>query len=192
MTAQSQADRLPPLSEEQCSPKQLEVIRELLGGPRTKFRGPFVPLLRSPELLSRLQKVGEYLRFNNTIGFKNSEFAVLLVARYWTQPIEWHIHHSLALEAGVNAETVASISQGCRPKTMTLEETAIYEFIQELQNNQCVSDSTWDNAKELFGEQGVIDMIAHCGYYSLMAMVMNACRTALPDGVNSELTSFPF
>jgi 4-carboxymuconolactone decarboxylase len=67
MTAQSQADRLPPLSEEQCSPKQLEVIRELLGGPRTKFRGPFVPLLRSPELLSRLQKVGEYLRFNNTI-----------------------------------------------------------------------------------------------------------------------------
>jgi 4-carboxymuconolactone decarboxylase len=191
MALQSQEDRLPPLSEEQCSPKQLEVIRELLAGPRTKFRGPFVPLLRSPELLSRLQKVGEYLRFNNAIGFKHSEFAVLLVSRHWTQPIEWHIHHAIALEAGVNAETVESISQGRRPKTMTLEEAAIYDFIQELQNNQCVSDATWGTAKDLFGEQGVIDMIAHCGYYSLMAMVMNACRTALPEGVTSELTSFP-
>ena len=49
----------------------------------------------------------------------------------------------------------------------------VYDFLQELLHNQSVSDMTWAAAQKMFGDQGVIDMTVHCGYYSLLAMVMN-------------------
>ena len=57
------ADRLPPLTEDQMTPAQREAAAEISAGPRGAVIGPFAPLLRSPELMTRLQKVGEYLRF---------------------------------------------------------------------------------------------------------------------------------
>ena len=53
--------------------------------------------------------------------------------------------------------------------------------MQELLHNQSVSDVTWAAAQTMFGDQGVIDMTAHCGYYSLLAMVMNTTRRSVPE-----------
>ena len=94
-------DRMPPIPEDRMTPEQRAAMVELTSGPRGKIGGPFVPLVRSPELMSRLQKVGEYLRFHNTVGLRNSEFAVLVVARHWSQPVEWAIHRPIAEREGV-------------------------------------------------------------------------------------------
>ena len=34
----------------------------------------------------------------------------------------------------------------------------------------------------LFGERGVIDLTSLCGYYGLLAMVMNVAQTPVPEG----------
>ncbi|MEY2656294.1 MAG: hypothetical protein RLZZ395_36, partial [Pseudomonadota bacterium] len=94
-------DRMPPIPEDRMTPEQRAAMVELTSGPRGKIGGPFVPLVRSPELMSRLQKVGEYLRFHHTAGLRNSEFAVLVVARHWSQPVEWAIHRPIAEREGV-------------------------------------------------------------------------------------------
>ncbi|MFN8956286.1 MAG: carboxymuconolactone decarboxylase family protein, partial [Burkholderiales bacterium] len=153
--------------------------------------GPFVPLMRSPELMRRLQKVGEYLRYDNSVGLRNSEFAVLVVARHWSQPVEWHIHKPIAIKAGVSAETCDAIAEGRRPPDMSAEETVVYDFLQELLHNQSVSDVTWSAAQKILGDQGIIDMTAHCGYYSLLAMVMTTTRRALPDNATPDIAPFP-
>ena len=54
-------DRMPPLAAEAMSEAQRSAVAELAAGPRGGVRGPFIALLRSPELMRRLQKVGEYL-----------------------------------------------------------------------------------------------------------------------------------
>ena len=56
-------DRMPPLAESAMDDGQRAAAAELIAGPRKGVKGPFIPLLRSPELMARLQKVGEYLRF---------------------------------------------------------------------------------------------------------------------------------
>lgn len=91
-------DRLPEIPRDQMTEAQRAAVDELVSGPRGKLSGPFVPLMRSPELMRRLQKVGEYLRYDNTVGLHNSEFAVLVVARHWSQPVEWHIHKPIAID----------------------------------------------------------------------------------------------
>jgi len=44
--------------------------------------------MRSPELMNRLQSVGEYLRFNNSLPQKLVEMSILLTARQLTQQYE--------------------------------------------------------------------------------------------------------
>jgi 4-carboxymuconolactone decarboxylase len=184
-------DRLPPIPQAQWTPEQKKYAQAIIDGPRGGLVSPFVPLMRSPELMRRLQKVGEYLRYDNAVGLHNSEFAVLVVARHWSQPVEWHIHKPIAMKAGVSEETCDAIAEGRRPPHMTAQETMVYDFLQELLHNQSVSDVTWAAAQKMFGDQGVIDMTAHCGYYSLLAMVMNTTRRDLPDNAAPGIAPFP-
>ena len=172
-------DRMPAIPEAQMSPDQKRVMDEIAAGPRGRIGGPFIPLMRSPELMNRLQKVGEYLRFQNTVGLRNSEFAVLIVARHWSQPIEWAIHRPIAEKEGVLPATCDAIAEGRRPDNMTDDETLIYNVLEELRNNRSLSDPTYAQLLKRFGEQGVIDLVAHYGYYSLLAMTMNVARTAV-------------
>jgi 4-carboxymuconolactone decarboxylase len=174
-------DRMPAIPEAQMSPDQKRVMDEIAAGPRGRIGGPFIPLMRSPELMNRLQRVGEYLRFQNTVGLRNSEFAVLIVARHWSQPIEWAIHRPIAEKEGVLPATCDAIAEGRRPDNMTEDETLIYNVLEELRNNRSMSDPTYAQLLKRFGEQGVIDLVAHYGYYSLLAMTMNVARTAVPD-----------
>ena len=178
-------DRMPAIPEAQMSPDQTRVMDEIAAGPRGRIGGPFIPLMRSPELMNRLQKVGEYLRFQNTVGLRNSEFAVLIVARHWSQPIEWAIHRPIAEKEGVLPATCDAIAEGRRPDNMTDDETLIYNVLEELRNNRSLSDPTYAQLLKRFGEQGVIDLVAHYGYYSLLAMTMNVARTAVPENGNA-------
>jgi 4-carboxymuconolactone decarboxylase len=163
----------------------------LVAGPRRVLTGPFIPLLRSPELLTRLQKTGEYLRFQNSIGPKLTEFVILLTARQWTQQYEFDTHVPLALKAGVKSELVAAISEGRRPTGMADDEEAVYEFFSELRQDRSVTDATYSRVEGKFGEKGVIDMTCLIGYYTTLAMVMNVARTPLEIGKSAPLHTFP-
>ena len=186
-------DRMPAIAAAEMSPAQTAAMDEIAAGPRGRIGGPFIPLMRSPELMNRLQKVGEYLRFQNAMGLRNSEFAVLVVARHWGQPIEWAIHRPIAEREGVLPATCDAIAEGRRPDARTADETLIYDALEELRNNRSLSDLTYERARQRFGEHGVIDLVAHYGYYSLLAMTMNVARTALPEGASvvGRLKSFP-
>jgi 4-carboxymuconolactone decarboxylase len=93
-------ERMPLPSFDTMSDAQRTAANELIAGPRKGVKGPFIPLLRSPELMSRLQKVGEYLRFHSAVPPRIAEFATLCVARSWSQQFEWVMHVPLALKAG--------------------------------------------------------------------------------------------
>jgi 4-carboxymuconolactone decarboxylase len=174
-------ERMPDIPEAQMSTEQKRIMNEIAAGPRGRIGGPFIPLMRSPELMNRLQKVGEYLRFQNTVGLRNSEFAVLIVARHWAQPVEWAIHRPIAEREGVLPATCDAIAEGRRPDNMTEDETLIYNVLEELRSNRSLSDVTYAQLRNRFGDQGVIDLVAHYGYYSLLAMTMNVTRTAVPE-----------
>ena len=176
----SERDRLPPIAPERWTPQQRELAEEIINGPRGALLSPFVPMLRSPELMAHSQRMGEYLRYRSAIGLRLSELAILLVARHWSQQVEWAIHAPIAQREGIAAGTVAAIAEDRRPPTLPREEAAVYDFATELLREQQVSDDTWQRALALFGEHGVVDLCGLLGYYSYLAMLMNAARTPAP------------
>jgi len=179
-------DRMPPIAESDLTPEQRAAGEELANGPRGAVFGPFVPLLRSPELMRRVQKTGEYLRYSSALPPRLSEFVILIVSRWWGQGFEWHVHSKIATEVGIAFDTINAISEGRRPSAMTAEEEIVYDFCTELHVNHAVSDASYARMLALFGERGVIDVTGLCGYYGLLAMVMNVARTPVPEG-GSEL-----
>lgn len=108
-------DRMPPIPADKMTDAQKKAAEELKAGQRGELVGPFIPLLRSPEFMSRLQKTGAYLRYENSLGRKLTEFIILLTARQWTQQFEWDSHVQLALKAGWNPEILAAVAEGRRP-----------------------------------------------------------------------------
>ena len=184
-------DRMPPIPAEQLSDAQKHAIEEFKATRSADLSGPFVPLLRSPEVMTRARAMGDYLRFKSTLPPRLSEFVILLTSRRWTQNYEWNAHEPLARRAGVNPDTIAAIAEGRRPPAMTDDEETLYTLLDELHRTQSVSDATYARAVKAFGEAGVIDAIGITGYYTMLAMVMNTARTPLPAGATPALKPFP-
>ena len=184
-------DRMPEIPAEKMTPEQKNAADEFAAGRGTPVFGPFVPLLRSPEVMLRAKAMGDYLRYRSVLPGALNEFAILITARCWTQEFEWAVHQPLAVKAGLKAEITQALAEGRRPEGMSADEQLVYEFCTELHRNQSVSDVTYSRALSRFGEQGVIDLIGVNGYYTFLAMVLNGTRTALPKGAASPLASFP-
>ena len=185
-------DRMPPIGEDQMTEAQRDAVEEFkTARDTTRFGGPFVPLLRSPEMLSRARNVGDYVRFNSALPPRLSEFVILITARHWTQQTEWAGHSAIAERAGLRPEIIGAVADGRRPNAMSEDEAAVYDFCMELLHTHGVSDPTYARAVSLFEEKGVIDTIGIMGYYSLLAMVMNSARTPLREGVLPLLPAFP-
>jgi 4-carboxymuconolactone decarboxylase len=187
--AQSQP-RLKPLAESDMSEAQRKAARELASGPRGKINpnGPNFALLRSPELMERTQKVGEYLRYKSSIPAPLNEFAILVTARQWNAQMEWVAHSELALKAGVSAAVLADLAQGRRPAGMKDDEAIVHDFIKEIHEKKEVSDVNYKRVVDRFGERGVMDLIGLTGYYTMLAMVLNVTRVALPEGTSPPLS----
>jgi 4-carboxymuconolactone decarboxylase len=183
--------RLIPLDE--MTPEQRSVAEAIRSGPRAAVPGssanaatpgsPFNPWLRSPEAADLLQRLGSYLRFRSSLPPRLNEFAILITARDWTSQYEWHAHHRLALQGGLNPAVAADLAEGKRPAGMQEDETIVYDFCSELLRERKVGDAIYKAALDKFGERGVMDLIAVSGYYVLVSMTLNVDRTPVPgDG----------
>jgi 4-carboxymuconolactone decarboxylase len=174
--------RLPPLEPAAMNEAQCAAAAALAAGPRGGVKGPFIALLRSPELMQRLGEVGEYLRFRSALEKRIGELLMLIVSREWTQQFEWAVHVPLALDAGVKRETIDSLAAGRRPAAMAPDEAIAYDFSLELLRRKGVSDSTYAAALAQFGERGLVDLLGVLGYFSAVSMVLNVAHTPPPEG----------
>jgi 4-carboxymuconolactone decarboxylase len=174
--------RLAKLSYEQLTPEQKVVWDEVVAGPRKKMHGPFFAWLHSPELLSRGEKLGLYARFHSSLPKRISELCILMMASHWKASGEWVDHAPIARELGVDAEALENLRQRKPAVFRQKDEAAAYELAQELLNTREVSDATYQKAKGVLGERGVLDVVAVLGYYSFIAMTMKAFAM-VPEGV---------
>jgi 4-carboxymuconolactone decarboxylase len=184
-------ERMPVIPADKMTAEQKKAAAAIAAGPRGDVKGPFVSLLRSPELMDRVQRVGEYIRFRCPLDKRINELAAAITARHWTQQFEWWAHSRQALEAGLKPAIAEAIAEGRRPAGMAEDEEIVYDFLTELLVNKGVCDVTYERALRRFGEAGLIDVIAVSGYYGLLAMVMNTTRTAVPEGNPLPLVPLP-
>ena len=185
-------DRLPPIPLSQMTDAQRKAAEEFkVIRKGADVSGPFVPLLRSPELMVRTSALGEYLRYRSALAPRLSEFVILLTAREWTQQYEWNAHYPIAIKAGVGVEIATAIGEGRRPAGMAADHEALYDFCLELLRTKSVGDANYQRVLALLGDQGVVDTVGIVGYYSMLAMVLNTARTPEEPSTSPRLRPLP-
>jgi 4-carboxymuconolactone decarboxylase len=173
-------ERLPAIPPSQYTEEQKRAAAEFEAARKVPLFGPFEPLMYSPQVMSQARAMGDYLRFKSAIGNTLSELAILITAREWTQDYEWTVHYPIALKAGIRQQIADAIALGRRPTAMSADEAAVFDYASELLKNKQVSDATFERAKSRFGLKGVVDLTGIVGYYTFLAMQLNAAQYPIP------------
>jgi 4-carboxymuconolactone decarboxylase len=176
------SQRMAEIPLDKMTAAQRTIADAIVSGPRKGMGGPFNAWLRSPELADRLQKVGEYVRFNSSLDRRVNEMAIIMTAQAWGSQYEWHAHAPLAIKAGLDPAIVAAIGAGRKPDNMKDDEAIVWEFTTQLRRDHGVDDAIYAKALEKFGENGIMDLVAVNGYYDVVSMTLNVARVSPPAG----------
>lgn len=175
-------ERFPRLGPDELTPEQADIVRRIADGPRGQFRGPFVALIHSPLLAGRLEKVGEYLRFETAIPKRSLEIGILLVGRHYGCANIWKSHHDIAVRERLDKAVIAAISERRAPSGLTGDDAAVYDFCAGLLQTGDVPDAAFDAVVALWGRRGAADLVGLVGYYTTLCHVFNVARFPLPPG----------
>jgi len=174
--------RFPTRTMDQLSPEQKAVAEGVLKQSSAGLGGPYAMLINSPELLKRYLLMTEYLRQKTSLPKHLNEMAILLEARIWDAQYEWWAHEPLARKAGLSDAIINDIRDGKRPASLKPDEAVVYDFVTELLQKRQLSDETFARAKQILGEQQVVDLAAVTGFYVMVSAVIAAGRIGIPNG----------
>lgn len=165
------------------SPEQRLVHDRIASGPRGSVRGPLRAALLNPELADRWQALGELLRYRTSLSPRHSELAILVTARHCRAPFEWYAHRPEAEKAGLETPVIEAILAVVRPEGLGAQDAAVYDYAVELNEHHSVSAATHAQLVRQFSELAVVELTALIGYYTLVAMTLNAHEIPLPEGI---------
>jgi 4-carboxymuconolactone decarboxylase len=174
--------RLPDLTPEQMTPDQRRVAEKAVAGKRGRLPAPLRAWLHSPEFGDRAQSLGEFLRYDTTLGPALTELAILVTARFWTSQYEWYAHKKLALQAGVSPALCDAIARRERPSFPDAKAELVYDYAMAMHTDRTVTQAMHDRAVAALGEAGVVELVGLLGYYTLVSMTLNGFGIGLPPG----------
>lgn len=180
--------RLPPIVPEALDAAQRRVYDAVLSGPRKSVPAPVRFWLRSPGLADPAQRLGAFLRFESELPAKLRELAILVTARATTAQYEWFMHRPLAEKAGLPPAVIEAVAARQPPPFADADEALTYDLATGLARTSALDEALYARGRARFGERGLVEFVVLVGYYTMVAMTLNAFQAELPEGVNPPLS----
>jgi 4-carboxymuconolactone decarboxylase len=149
------------------------------------YGGPYDPWLRSPELAKRNVSFGTFIWGRTSLERRLIELAIIITGRFWEANVEWVSHSRMALEFGVTQEVIDAVFEKRRPEKAMDDELVVYDVCKSLHETHQLPLELYQKAVGLFGERGLVEIIATIGYYTLVAMTLNAFDVGLEEGIKA-------
>jgi 4-carboxymuconolactone decarboxylase len=155
-------------------PESAHATFDAIATSRGRVGGPFAVLLHSPEVAERTAHLGAYIRFESSLDAAVRELATIATAHECRCAYEWGAHETQAQKAGVDPRAIEAVANDGSVEALTPEDALVIRFVRDLVNRHQVDDATFAEIHAHFGEQGVAELTATIGYYSMLACVLNA------------------
>jgi len=173
--------RLTPItSKDQVHPKDHAIVDSILAS-RGALQGPFTMFLHCPELAGRVAHLGAFVRFEGALDMRVRVLAAMTVARELEALYVWGAQTGNARRQGVPESTIAAIREGAS-RGLPPEDAQIVDFTRQLIQRHRVDDATVKALQSRFGNDGLIQLTGTIGYYSMLAMTVNACELEAGPG----------
>src|SRR6201989_1728493 len=98
------------------------------------------------------------------------EVAILVTGAHFRSAYEIYAHVLVAEARGLPDEKISTIVAGQRPSDLTREEAVAYDVAATLVDGGLLSELTYRQAVELFGEQGTAELINLIGLYCAVSI----------------------
>jgi 4-carboxymuconolactone decarboxylase len=144
--------------------------------------GPFNALVTAPNVGVHFSAMGAALRFQTSIDRRLIELAIITVGAYWKAEFEWWAHARMARQHGVPDAVVDAIGNGETPALESDEDRAVYQVAYQVARQGRLDDATYGAAQKYLGDQGMVELVMLCGYYTLVSFTLNAFEVPLPPG----------
>lgn len=165
---------------------QRGVYDKIISGPRGKIQGPLRAAIHNADLADKWQALGALLRYKTSLSPRHSELAILVTGRACQSPFEWYAHCIEGKNAGIEEPIIKALLAQQEPSNLSDEDYIVWSFSKELNRYKSVSDATYRKALEKFGEKTVVELTALIGYYTMVAMTLNAHEIPLPEGIVAD------
>lgn len=181
--------RIPLPDLERLAPDAQDVVDSIrkTGARNGRVPAPYQLTLANPEFTNVWQQMGGLLRYRNSLPLRLSELAILITARHWNCRYEWFAHAPIGLQEGLPAEVVEAIRWGRTPEFKQSDEHQIFKYTTQLQERKKVSDLVHKETLSAFGLKGIVDLTALVGYYTMVAMALNAHEFIPPEDAEHSL-----
>lgn len=166
--------RIKLIDPARLTPAQQKVYDQIKSGARGRVGTMFSALLHSPGLTERVQAVGEYLRYQAPLTDRVKELAISTAAAHWKADVQWNTHAALARKAGVPDAVLAAIAAGTLPAFTDESDRIAYVYVTDVLRGTGLSDRAFDEAMKAFGLEGLMDLTAIAGYYTMLSLILNA------------------
>ncbi len=173
--------RLPPItSKDQVAAKDHATFDSIVAS-RGAVQGPFTMFLHSSDLAGRLADLGAYVRFEGSLDMRVRVLAAMTAAREFEAVYVWGAQTGGARRLGVSETTITAIREN-HSRGIPPEDAEIVEFTRHLLRRHRVDDAGFKKMQDRFGNDGLIQLTGAIGYYSMLAMTVNACELEAAPG----------
>lgn len=145
--------------------------------------GPFNAFVHAPGVGQHLSALGATVRYGTSIERRLTELAIITVGARWKAEFEWWAHARMARRHGVADAIVDAIERGDEPVFEADDERTVHAVAAQLVKTGHVDQDTYDAARQLIGDAGLVELVSLCGYYTLVSYLLNAFQVPLPEGV---------
>jgi len=173
--------RLTPItSKNQVAAKDQAIVDGIVKS-RGALQGPFTMFLHCPELAGRVAHLGAFVRFEGSLDMRVRVLAAMVVAREFDAVYVWGAQTGSARKQGVPESTITAIREK-HARGVPPDDAQIVEFTQQLIRKHRVDDATVKALRQRFGDDGFLQLTGAIGYYSMLAMTVNACELEAGEG----------
>lgn len=165
--------RLPLPDVTGLDPEQ-RAIHDSILATRGNLSGPFLAWMLCPGLASHAEKLGAFCRYSTGFSLVESELLILCVAAHHQCLGEQQIHEPIAIKAGLSTQAVDSLRAGEVPVLLDERQRLMHRIATELLKTHRIADVQYREGITAFGETGMVELVGILGYYTLVAMTLNA------------------
>jgi 4-carboxymuconolactone decarboxylase len=144
--------------------------------------GPFASLMHHPALAEKVGDLGEYLRFGGTLPGDLREMAILITARSVNQAYEWVAHARIARTEKLPDDVIERIRTRGDLSTLPPRYARPARVVQHVLAYESIPQDLQDRAKGELGMLGLMELVTLAGQYRLIAGVLFAFDSPLPEG----------
>ena len=173
--------RLTPITSKEQVPAADQAIVDGIVKSRGALQGPFSMFLHAPELAGRAAHLGAYVRFEGKLDMRVRVLAAMVVAREFEAMYVWGAQTGGARRQNVPESTITAIREG-HARGVPPEDAQVIEFTQKLIREHRVPDALFNAVRQRFGDYGLIELTGSIGYYTMLAMTVNACELEPAQG----------